>query len=270
MYFSVLISSYCKDDPAELALALRSVWDDQSVKPAEIVIVKDGPLSAELDVVIDDFTKSAPVKIVPLPENRGLGLALAIGVENCSYNLIARMDGDDLSLPDRFEKQVAFMEKNPEVAICGGMIQEFFGSPDNIVSKRTLPLSDPEIRKFCKWRSPFNHVTVMFRKEAVLDAGNYQHFLSYEDYWLWARLLCNGCKSANLPDVLVNVRAGENMLNRRRGWRFFTAEINLARKLKSIGILSAFEMSRNMIFRAPARLLPGWLLGWLYSRFCRK
>ena len=109
MKFSVLISSYCKDDPAELSVALKSVWDDQSVKPSEIVIVKDGPLTAQLDAVIDGFAESAPVKIVPLPENRGLGRALAIGVEHCSCELIARMDGDDISMPDRFEKQLSFM-----------------------------------------------------------------------------------------------------------------------------------------------------------------
>ncbi|MBR7130597.1 MAG: glycosyltransferase [Lentisphaeria bacterium] len=270
MKFSVLMSSYCKDKPDELLLALRSIWDDQTVKPSEIVIVKDGPLTAELDSVINHFAQSAPVKIVPLPENRGLGLALAEGIKHCSFDYIARMDGDDISLPERFAKQVAFMEQNPDISICGGMIQEFSGSPDNISSKRTLPLSDMEIRKFCKWRSPFNHVTVMYRKKTVLDAGNYQNFLSYEDYWLWARILQKGNRAANLPDILVNVRAGENMLKRRRGWRFFTAEIKLAKKLKSIGIINMSEMLRNMLFRAPARLMPGWLLAWVYNHFCRK
>ena len=270
MNFSVLISSYCKDDPAELALALKSIWDDQISKPDEIVIVKDGPLSEQLDAVIDDFTKSAPVKIVPLPENRGLGLALAEGIAHCSFEYIARMDGDDISVPERFAKQVAFMEQNPGIAICGGVIREFVDSPGNVVGTRSLPLSDKEIRTFCKWRSPFNHVTVMFRKSAVLEAGNYQHFLSYEDYWLWARILQNNFKAANLPDVLVDVRAGEDMLKRRRGWRFFTAEIKLALKLRAIGILSVPEMLRNINFRAPARLMPGWLLAWVYNHFCRK
>ena len=270
MKFSVLISSYCRDNPAELALALKSIWNDQIRRPDEIVIVKDGPLTPELDAVIDGFAQDAPVKIVPLPENRGLGLALAEGVKQCSYELIARMDGDDISLPDRFEKQAAFMEQNPHIAICGGMIREFAGSPENITGKRTLPLSDAEIKKFCKWRSPFNHVTVMFRKAVVCDAGNYQSFLSYEDYWLWARILQKNFKAANLPDILVNVRAGEDMLKRRKGWRFFTAEIRLAHKLKTIGLLNTAEMLRNMIFRATTRLMPGWILSMIYNRFCRK
>ena len=270
MKFSVLISSYCKDVPAELALALKSIWDDQTVKPSEIVIVKDGPLTEELDSVIDGFAQTAPVKIVPLPENRGLGLALAEGITHCTFDYIARMDSDDISLPDRFERQVAFMEQNPDISICGGMIQEFCGSPDNITSKRTLPQTDAEIRHFCKWRSPFNHMTVMYRKQAVIEAGNYQHFLSYEDYWLWARLLKNGCKTANLPDILVDVRAGQGMLVRRKGWRFFTAEIALAWKLYAIGIINFPEMMRNILFRATVRLMPGWLLGKLYALFCRK
>ena len=189
MKFSVLMSSYCKDKPEELSLALRSIWDEQTLKPDEIVIVKDGALTPELDAVIDGFAQYAPVKTVPLPQNRGLGLALAEGITHCSYDLIARMDSDDISLPDRFEKQVAFMEENPEIAICGGMIREFIDSPDHFTGYRSLPFSDSDIRKFCKWRSPFNHMTVIYHKQAVLDAGNYQHFLSYEDYWLWARLL---------------------------------------------------------------------------------
>ena len=138
MKFSVLISSYCKDVPAELALALKSIWDDQTRKPDEIVIVKDGPLTEELDSVIDGFAQTAPVKIVSLPQNRGLGMALAEGVTHCTHELIARMDGDDISHHDRFEKQLVFMEQNPGIAICGGVIREFSGSPDNITSKRTF------------------------------------------------------------------------------------------------------------------------------------
>ena len=270
MNFSVLISSYVKDNPDELAIALKSIWDDQTVKPTEIVIIKDGPLSPELDTVIENFAQHAPVKIVPLEKNQGLGIALAEGVKNCSYDLIARMDGDDISVPNRFEKQTAYMEQHPETAICGGMIQEFSGSPENITGYRSLPVTNAEIRNFFKWRSPFNHMAVMFRKQAILAVGNYQHFLSYEDYWLWARVLQNGNSGFNLPDILVNVRAGENMLSRRKGWRFFKSEIELAKKLHSIGVLNAFEMWRNMILRASSRLMPTYILKHIYSAFLRK
>lgn len=270
MNFSVLMSSYCKDKPDELKLALKSIWDDQTLKPSEIVIVKDGPLTADLEAILDDFAKRAPVKFCPLETNMGLGKALAIGVEACSYEYIARMDGDDIAVPDRFEKQVRFMEEHPEISLCGGMIQEFSTSPDNGIGYRVLPTTDAAIRLFCKWRSPFNHMTVMYRKQAVLDAGNYQHFLSYEDYWLWIRVLQRGYQVANLPDVLVKARAGENMLGRRKGWRFCKAEIVLAKRMKEIGLINTYEMLRNMLLRSTARLLPSSIFSWVYSQFCRK
>ena len=270
MKFSVLMSSYCKDKPEELKLALRSIWDDQTLKPSEIVIVKDGPLTPELDAVLDNFASHAPVKFYPLEKNMGLGKALAIGVEACSCEYIARMDGDDISVPDRFEKQVHFLESNPEVSLCGGMIQEFNDTLDHLGGKRILPESHDGIIQFSKWRSPFNHMTVMYRKQAILDVGNYQHFLFYEDYWLWARVLVHGYRTANLADILVNVRAGEGMLNRRRGWRFFKTELVLAKRLKEIGLINTFEMLRNMLLRSTARLLPSNIFSWIYSQFCRK
>lgn len=269
MNFSVLVSSYYKDNPNELSIALRSIWDDQIIKPAEIVIVKDGPLTTQLDAVINEFSQRAPVKLVPLEKNQGLGLALAEGIKNCTYEYIARMDGDDISLPDRFEKQVKFLEQHPEVTICGGMIREFSGSPDNITGKRILPEKHQDILKFAKKRCPFNHMTVMYRKQAILQVGNYQHFPYYEDYYLWARLLAENFIAENLPDILVNVRAGHNMLARRKGWIFFTSEIALAIKFKKIKFLSVFQMLQNILMRAPVRLLPVYILRFIYI-FLRK
>lgn len=264
------MSSYCKDKPDELALALRSIWDEQTLKPNEIIIVKDGQLTAELDAVIEDFARNAPVKTVPLPQNRGLGLALAEGITHCTYDLIARMDGDDISLPDRFEKQVAFMKENPDITISGGQIQEFTETPENITGSREVPISDPEIKQLSKWRSPFNHVTVIFRKNAVVAAGNYQHFRYYEDYWLWVRMINNGNKTANLPEFLVKVRAGDNMIQRRRGWKFFKSEIRLAGEFRKLGYISTARMLWNIAARGTARLMPGWLLQNVYTKFCRK
>lgn len=265
MKFSVLMSSYIKDKPEELQLALKSIWDDQSVKPAEIVMVKDGALTPELDAVIDEFSRRAPVKIVALPQNGGLGRALAVGLTHCSYDYVARMDGDDISLPDRFEKQCNYIIAHPEVAICGGIIREFFGCVDNSIGKRVLPLRDIEIRQFVKKRNPFSHVSVFFRKENVLLAGNYQHLSGYEDYWLWCRILAAGGVGANLPDELVLVRAGENMLKRRRGWIFVCSEVKLAVGMYKIGILSFPEMCRNLILKTTVRLLPVWALKMVYS-----
>ena len=123
---------------------------------------------------------------------------------------------------------------------------------------------------FLKIRNPFNHMTVFFKKQAVIDAGNYQHIIGYEDYWLWARVLKCGGKGENLPDILVNVRAGDNMLARRRGWMFFKLEIEMAAKLYSIGVLNSFAMVRNILLRAPLRLIPLCLLRQVYALYCRK
>ena len=270
MKFSVLMSSYHKDNPCELAEALKSIWDDQSFKPSEIVIVKDGPLTTELDNVIADFAQRAPVKIVPLEKNQGLGIALAEGVKQCSCDYIARMDGDDISLSYRFEKQVAFMKAHPDVAICGGMIQEFQEHLSNITGKRILPERYEEIMRFVKSRNPFNHMTVFFKKSSIIAAGNYQHITGYEDYWLWARVLASGGIGYNLPDILVTVRAGENMLMRRRGWKLFKAEIMLAKKLRSIHLLTWMGMCRNIVLKGGVRLLPVFLLRFVYSQLREK
>ena len=270
MKFSVLMSSYVKDKPDELRLALKSIWDDQTVKPDEIVMVKDGALTPELDSVIDEFAQRAPVKIVALPQNGGLGKALAIGLNHCSYDYVARMDGDDISVPDRFEKQISFIKAHPDISISGGMICEFYGDISNVIGKRTLPLNDAEIREFIKKRNPFNHTTVFFRRADILNAGNYQHFIGYEDYWLWCRVLAAGGPGMNLPDLLVYVRAGENMLKRRRGWVFVRSEVRLAIEMYKIGILSFSQMCVNMIIKAGVRLLPVWALKIVYSHLREK
>lgn len=266
MNFSVLFSTYKNDSPAELEIALKSIWQEQTVKPTEIVIVKDGPLTPQLDAVIDKFAENGICKIVPLEHNLGLGGALCYGVEACSCDYIARMDSDDISLPDRFAKQVAFMEIHPEITICGGMIQEFDTDPSCPSGMRVLPEEHDQIIKFLKTRNPFNHVTVFLKKTAIIAVGNYQPLTGYEDYWLWARLLCAGYLGANLPDILVNVRTGNNMIGRRRGWKIFRAELRLASKLKQLGILSSFEMFRNMILKGGVRLLPASVLSLVYRK----
>lgn len=270
MKFSVLMSSYVKDNPDELRIALKSIWDDQTVKPAEIVIVKDGPLTHELDTVIAEFAQCAPVKTVPLPQNVGLGRALAVGLTHCSCDYVARMDGDDISVPDRFEKQCDYIAAHSEVSICGGMIVEFKNDLNDIIGKRELPLHDQEIKRFIRARNPFNHVAVFFKREMVLRAGNYEHILGYEDYYLWCRVLAQGGIGANLPDVLVYVRAGENMLKRRRGWKLAWSEVKLAYKMWEIGILPFWMMCRNLLLKPTVRFMPVSVLKIIYSHLREK
>ena len=264
------MSVYFKEDPAFLELALKSIWDDQTLKPDEIVLVKDGPLTDELDKVVSDFARRAPVNVVALTENQGLGKALAQGVKNCRYDYVARMDSDDISLPERFEKQFAFLREHPEVDICGSAIDEFLSDPSEIISRRVVPAGNKEILHFLKTRNPFNHMTVVFKRQTVLDAGNYQPFAFYEDYWLWARCLASGKRGANLTESLLLARVGNGMYARRRGKQVILSGIRLDRDLYRLRIISFFELCRNVFLRTTVRFLPTSMLKMLYKTFLRK
>ena len=210
MNFSVCTSVYKNDNPEYIKEALDSLLVYQSVKPTEIVLVQDGPVPYETSRLLQDYLDKYGklFHIIKLEKNGGLGNALKIGVENAKYDIIARMDSDDIAAPDRFEKQIAYLESHPECDIVGGQMTEFIGEPEHIVGRREVPLTNEEIYDYMKSRCALNHVTVMFRKEAVLKAGNYQDWFWNEDYYLWVRMMMVGCKFANIPDVAVNVRSG--------------------------------------------------------------
>ena len=270
MSFSVLMSVYFKEYPAFLDLALKSIWDDQTLKPDEIVLVKDGPLTDDLDKVISDFALRAPVNIVELTENQGLGKALAEGVKNCKYDYVARMDTDDISLPERFEKQFAFLKEHPEVDICGSAIDEFLTDPSKVVSRRVVPATHKEILKFAKLRCPFNHQSVVFKKKAILDAGNYRPLAYYEDYWLWARCLASGITSANLQESLLRVRVGNGMYARRRGKQAILSGLKLDKILYDLKLVSFFGLCRNITLHVTVRFLPTAAVKIIYNTFLRK
>lgn len=269
MGFSVLIPVYYKENALFLKSALDSVWDEQTIKPFEFVIVKDGPLTVELDMVIDDFSAKAPVVIISLPVNKGLGEALEKGVNACSCNLIARMDSDDIAKSDRFEKQVAFLTKNPSIDLVGSSIEEFHSVVGDLESHRILPESSSEIERFARRRNPVNHMSVVFRKNAILKAGNYQTCRGYEDYYLWSRMIMNGCKFHNIQEDLIYARIGNGMLSRRQGLVFFIEEIKFQRALRSIGFLTTWQFVTNLILRAIPHLFPLWALKLVY-KFLRK
>jgi glycosyltransferase involved in cell wall biosynthesis len=271
MNFSVLIPVYAKESPENFFQALNSIIK-QTLKPSEIVIVKDGPITSELDNIIEFFVKSYRnlFKIVSLEKNMGLGIALNLGVLNCSNEIIARMDSDDIASPFRFERQISFLEENKDIDIVGSWIGEFVNNPSKIISIREVPQYHQDILKFAKFRNPMNHMTVIFRKKAVLDAGNYQHFISFEDYYLWCRMLINGAKFANIPEVLVFVRRDKNFIKRRSGLVYFKQEIEFQKKMYDIGFISIFEFVRNIILRGYIRLFPSFLLESLYKTILRE
>ncbi|MCG6191230.1 glycosyltransferase [Maribellus maritimus] len=263
--FSVLLSVYSKEKPEYLEKALQSIWDNQTVRPAEIVLVKDGPLTKGLEDLINSHLNDKPLKIIPLKNNVGLGRALAIGLEHCSYEIVARMDADDIAAKDRFKKQLEYFEYFPDTALLSSDIAEFDVDPSLIKSIRSLPKTHDKIIQFAKRRNPMNHMAVMFRKSAVIEAGNYQAFQGYEDYYLWVRMLQKGFRSANLDENLIYARVGNNMISRRQGLHFFKEELRLQKEFLNIHMINHFEYLRNIILRAFPRLMPVFVLKIIYK-----
>ena len=270
--FSVLMSVYYKENPSWFKTALDSVIN-QTLQPNEIVLVEDGKLTDELYKVIEEYKNqySNLFKIIPLEKNSGLGEALRIGVLNCSNELIARMDTDDIAKNDRFKKQIQFFQEHPNVDLVGSWISEFEDEPDKIISYRQLPIEHQEIYKFGQFRCPVNHMTVMYRKDTVLKAGNYQTFKNIEDYYLWGRMLKQGAVFANIPECLVNVRAGQAMFKRRANLTyFFNSEFPLHTELYKIGFINLKQYLRNVSSKFLLRAIPQWAMAIIYRKFLRK
>jgi len=271
--FSICTSIYKNDKPEFVRVALDSMLVNQSAKPAEIVLVQDGPVPDDLSSLLSEYESTYPniMHVIRLEKNGGLGNALKLGVENAKYNIIARMDSDDICMPDRFEKQLAYLEAHPECDIVGGQMTEFIDVPDNIVGRREVPLTNEEIYEYMKSRCALNHVTVMFRKESVLKAGNYQDWFWNEDYYLWVRMMMAGCKFANIPDVAVNVRSGADQYARRGGKKYFDSEIGIKKLMLEKGMINRKEYVVNYVQRFIIQLLlPNSVRGWVFRTFARK
>lgn len=254
--FTVLLSVYSKNLPDQLNQAIKSIWTDQKLKPSQIIIVKDGELTVPLNNVIHYWKESAPsvFTIINLPLNLGLGPALNEGLKYCDYDLIARMDADDVSLPDRFIKQYNFLLKHPSIDVLGGQVEEWDEKLENRIAQKTLPLTHAELEFFTKYRCPFNHPTVMFKKKKIIDVGGYPN-CKLEDNYLWIKLLLAGAKFSNLQSIVVKMRAGE-MIRNRRGLSVLLPEIKLQRYLYDSGINTFTEFIVNCSIRIVLRLLP--------------
>lgn len=243
----------------------------QTLLPTEIILVKDGPLTEDLNTVVEDYEKDFSIlKIIPLEKNVGLGRALNEGLKHCSYNLIARMDTDDIAKPYRFQKQIEVFQKHPEIDVCGAWIEEFQGNTDNVTSIRKLPKLHNDILEYTKIRNPINHPVVMFRKSAVLDAGGYQHFPLFEDYYLWVRMLKNGAKFYNIQESLLYFRTSPDMFKRRGGWKYAMNEYRFQKTMFNMNIISYKQFILNVMARFPVRIAPNQLRSWLYKKALRK
>ncbi len=257
MTFSVLMSIYHKEKPEYFDRCMRSIWDEQTIKPHEIVLVQDGKLTDELYEAIDKWQEKLGTifKTIQLEKNVGLGDALNIGLQNCSYELVARMDTDDVALPDRFEKQLGVFENN-DIDICSSWVSEFDNDEKKVVSYRRLPEHHHEIVKFAKKRCPINHPAVIYKKSAVQNAGGYKKMMWFEDYYLWARMILKGAKFYNIQDSLVKMRAGYGQLERRSGFRYALSELNLQKEFLRLDFINYLEFFRNIFIRFLVRIMP--------------
>lgn len=268
--FSVSMCVYGGDDPIWFKTAVDSILE-QTVRPDQVALVVDGPVPEKLDAVIRDYESMPQFSVVRLPENRGHGEARRASLAACTNELVALMDADDISVPDRFERQLALFAQCPELDIVGGIINEFIDTPDNVVGVREVPREDADIKAYMKARCPMNQMTVMFRKSSVERVGGYQDWFCNEDYYLWLRMCLAGMTFANLPENLVNVRVGKEMYRRRGGWHYFKSEARLQSwmlKNKVIGPVTwAINVAKRLVVQV---LLPNRLRGWVFQKFARK
>ena len=264
--FCVLCSVYIKNSPEQVDQAIRSIWTEQSVKPSQIVIVQDGMLRPDTEKVIHNWKNKLPniFTLAKLNDNHGLGFALNYGLKFCNYQYVARMDADDISLPDRFKKQIRYLASHPNTDVLGAQVEEW---DDNLIFKiaeKKLPLSNNELIKFSKFRCPLNHPTVVFKKTSIIAVGGYpcQH---PEDFLLWIKLIREGYVLENLDSILVKMRSGD-MLAKRRGSTVLIPELKLFCTLYKIGHINILELLINCCGRIILRLSPSPLRVALYKR----
>jgi len=267
---SVSMCVYGKDNPEWFKAAVASVIH-QTLKPDEIVLVVDGPVPDDLDSVIKEYEKLDFFKVIRFPENKGHGEARRAGIENCSHDIIALMDADDISVPDRFERQLAEFANDEALDIVGGNIAEFIDTQDNIISYRVVFSSDHEIKQDMKIRCPMNQMTVMFKKESVQSVGGYMDWYCEEDYYLWLRMMFANMHFKNITENLVYVRVGNDMYRRRGGFKYFKSEAKLQRYMLKKGFISPITYVINITKRLIVQvLLPNKLRSWVFKKFARK
>lgn len=267
--FSVLMSLYHKERPEFLRQSLDSVFN-QTLPADEVILVEDGPLTDELYKVLDEYADRFPqLKRIPLPNNVGLGKALNVGLKYCSYDLVARMDTDDICFQDRFERQIIYMEAHPEIDIISGWLEEFEESPDRPKSIKKVPHTHAEIGEYMKTRNPLNHPAVMFRKKAVEAVDGYKHFPLFEDYYLWVRMFKNGAKFANIQEPLLHFRTSPEMFRRRGGLKYACDCIKFQKELYRLGIINRVSAIKASILRGGVYVMPNSVRKLIYAKLLR-
>ena len=267
------MSVYKKEKPDFLNESLQSVFS-QTLPANEVILVEDGPLTEELNSVITKFKEQEPtLKVIRLSQNMGLGSALNEGLKHCSHEYVARMDSDDICFPERFEKQINYLRKHPDIDVIGCWTKEFHVDNQGnkiITSLKRFPNTVWENIKYCTKRCPVEHPAVIFKKEAVLAAGGYQHCYLFEDYHLWARMFVNGCKFYNLQEPLLFFRMSNESFVRRGGYKYAINEYRTLKIFRNIGFLTNKEFYFAVITRFPVRIMPNSIRKLIYTKLLRK
>ena len=269
--YSVLMSVYYKENSEYLKQAIESI-QAQTFPTDDFVLVCDGPLNQELDSVIKKKQQEMKniLNVVRLKKNAGLGNALNKGIQQCKNELVARMDSDDISYPDRCEKQLMVFNTYPEISVCSGIVEEFATNPKVVESRRVPPETQEEIREFAKVRNPFNHPCVMYKKPDVEAVDSYKDFYLLEDYYLWVRMIMAGYQGYNLQEPLLHMRAGTDMYMRRGGLKYAKTQEKLFRFMKNNGFISKGQYIKNCVIRGESSLAPNWLRKFVFEKVLRK
>lgn len=267
--FSVLMSIYKNTKLDELQECIKSIFE-QSAQSNDVVIVFDGPVANEIESYLDELSlERTELNLVKCETNRGLGPALATGMEHCKNELIARMDTDDICAPGQFQSLLEAYENHPECSVIGGNMAEFTQTPDNICSVRNVPESHEEICEFMKKRCPFNHITVMLKKSDVLNAGGYQSWYFNEDYYLWVRMYLHGCKFYNIQKILAYARVSSTM-ERRGGKKYYRSECDLFKYMYENKVITKGEYRKAKTVRfIVQRMMPNRVRQWAFKKFAR-
>lgn len=268
---SVLMSVYKNDKPEHIKEAVESVIN-QTLPAKQIVIVIDGPVSQEINVMLNNLQQQySIIELYPLEKNVGLGNALKYGTEKCKYEFIARMDSDDICLLDRFEKEMACFEKDEELSIVGSNAQEFFETVDNKANIKTCPEKHEDIVEFMKARCPFCHMSVMMKKDILLKAGGYLDWYYAEDWYMWIRMYLAGAKFYNIQENLMLVRINYATFERRGGLKYYKSIKNLLKFMKKNKVIGFFKYTKEKIRRFIGHvLIPKKMKNKLYMKFMRE
>ena len=268
MNISVLVSVYLGTKASDLAVCLESLLS-QTLPAKEIVVVIDGPLAADTEFCLNQYCGRLPIKLLPFSTNRGLGLALRDGLVACENELIARVDSDDISLPDRFQKQVTFMVQNSTISIVGSALRETYNfRRKSREAIRKVP-KNSDLSRRNRIRNPLNHPTVMYRKSHVISCGNYENCHLFEDYLLWAKIIQNGYKVANLCEPLVETIVNDEYFDRRGGTKYIAYEITLCKRLLDLKYFSKTDALIFLFTRIPLRLIPSRCRKFIYLTLLR-